>query len=70
MRKEDEFYDIKDNDRDEVQRIHIDKSTKSDKVITGDTVKANVTEQGIRQRYSVQTESILYYVGKTMRRFT
>ena len=35
MGKEDEFYYIKDNDCDEVQRIHIDKSTKSDKVITG-----------------------------------
>lgn len=45
MRKEGEYYYIKDNDG-MVQRIHVDKSTKSDKVITGDMVKAYVTAQG------------------------
>ena len=45
MRKEGEYYYIKDNDG-MVQRIHVDKSTKSDTVITGDMVKAYVTDQG------------------------
>jgi hypothetical protein len=45
MRKEGEYYYIKDNDG-VVQKIHVDKSTKSDKVITGDVVTAYVTDQG------------------------
>ena len=45
MRKEGEYYYIKDNDG-MVQRIHVDKSTKSDNVITSDMVKAYVTAQG------------------------
>ena len=45
MRKEGEYYYIRDNGG-VVQRIHVDKSTKLDKVITGDLVKAYVTDQG------------------------
>ena len=45
MRKEGEYYYIRDNEG-RVQRIHVDKSTKLDKVITGDLVKAYVTDQG------------------------
>ena len=45
MRKEGEYYYIRDNDG-VVQKIHVDKSTKLDKVITGDLVKAYVTDQG------------------------
>ena len=45
MRKEGEYYFIKDTDG-EVQRIHVDKSTKLDKVMPGDMIKAYVTEQG------------------------
>lgn len=45
MRKEGEYYYIRDNGG-VVQRIHVDKSTKLDKVRTGDLVKAYVTDQG------------------------
>ena len=45
MRTEGQFYFIKDNDG-EVHRIHVDKSTKMDKVMAGDMVKAYVTDQG------------------------
>ena len=45
MRKDGEYYFIKDTEG-EVQRIHVDKSTKSDTVKPGDMVKAYVTDQG------------------------
>lgn len=44
-RKEGEYYYIRDDDG-QVQKIHVDKSTKLDKVMTGDFVKAYVTDQG------------------------
>ncbi|MGE0470999.1 MAG: hypothetical protein AB7L09_20835 [Nitrospira sp.] len=45
MNIEGEYYAIKDNDG-KVHKIHVDKSTKLDKVIPGDMVKAYVTDQG------------------------
>lgn len=45
MRKEGEYYFIEDTDG-KVHKIHVDKSTKLDKVITGDLVKAYVTDKG------------------------
>lgn len=45
MRTEGEYYYIKDDDGKE-QKIHVDKSTKLDKVLPGDMVKAYVTDQG------------------------
>lgn len=45
MRTEGEYYYIKDNDGKE-QKVHVDKSTKLDKVLPGDIVKAYVTDQG------------------------
>lgn len=45
MNIEGEYYAIKDNDG-KVHKIHVDKSTKLDKVMTGDMVKAYVTDQG------------------------
>lgn len=45
MKIDGEFYWIKDNDGKEV-RIHVDKSTKMDKVVEGDHVKAYITEKG------------------------
>lgn len=45
MRKEGEYYYIKDNDGI-VQKLHVDKTTKSDNVLTGDSIKAYVTNQG------------------------
>jgi len=45
MRTEGEYYWIKDSDGKE-NKIHVDKSTKMDKVVVGDMVKAYVTEQG------------------------
>lgn len=45
MNVEGEYYAIKDNDG-KVHKIHVDKSTKLDKVVPGDTVKAYVTDQG------------------------
>ena len=40
-----EHYVIKDDDGKEV-RVHVDTSTKMDKVVKGDRVKAYVTEKG------------------------
>jgi len=45
MRTEGEYYYIKDDDGKE-QKIHVDKSTKMEKVMPGDMVKAYVTDQG------------------------
>ena len=45
MKAEGAYYWIKDNDGNET-KIHVDKSTKMDKVIVGDKVKAFVTDQG------------------------
>ncbi len=45
IRKEGAYYYIRD-DAGEVQKIHVDKSTKLDKVVAGDLVKAYVTDQG------------------------
>jgi hypothetical protein len=45
MKVEGEFYSIKDDDGN-VTKIHVDKSTKMDKVIVGDMVKAYITEKG------------------------
>ena len=40
-----EYYYIKDEDGKEV-RVHVDMSTKMDKVVRGDRVKAYITEKG------------------------
>ena len=45
MRTEGEYYYIKDNDGIE-QKIHVDKSTKLEKGMPGDVVKAYVNDQG------------------------
>lgn len=45
MKMEGEYARIKDNDGKET-RIHIDASTKLDKVVTGDKVKAYVNDNG------------------------
>jgi len=45
MRTEGEYYYIKDNDGI-AQKIHVDKSTKLEKVMPGDVVKAYVNDQG------------------------
>lgn len=45
MHIEGEYYSIKDDDGKQ-HRIHVDKSTKLDKVVPGDMVKAYVTDQG------------------------
>ncbi len=45
MNVEGEYDAIKDNDG-KVHKIHVDKSTKMDKVVVGDMVKAYVTEKG------------------------
>ncbi len=45
MKMEGEYYYIKDTDGIE-QRIHVDRSTKLDKVLPGDMVKAYVTDRG------------------------
>ena len=45
MKTEGEYYWIKDSDGKEV-KIHVDKSTKLDKVVPGDMVKAYITEKG------------------------
>lgn len=45
MRTEGEYYYIKDDDGKE-QKVHVDKSTKLEKVLPGDMVKAYVTDQG------------------------
>jgi hypothetical protein len=45
MKMDGEFYQIKNSDG-ELVRVHVDKSTKLDKVVEGDTVKAYVTDRG------------------------
>ena len=45
MRMDGEYYSIKDNDGKEI-KIHVDTSTKLDKVLVGDKVKAYVTDKG------------------------
>ncbi len=45
MKMEGEYIWIKDTEGKE-SRLHVDKSTKLDKVVVGDTVKAYITEQG------------------------
>jgi len=45
MRTDGEYYWIKDSDGKET-KIHVDKSTKMDKVVPGDMVKAYITDQG------------------------
>ena len=45
MKTDGEYYWIKDSDGKEV-KIHVDKSTKMDKVVPGDMVKAYITDQG------------------------
>ena len=45
MNVEGEYYSIKDSDGVQ-HKIHVDKSTKFEKVLPGDKVKAYVTEQG------------------------
>lgn len=45
MKMEGEYYWIKDSDGKE-NKIHVDKSTKMDKVVVGDMVKAYVTDEG------------------------
>ena len=45
MKTEGEYYWIKDDDGKEI-KIHVDMSTKMDKVIVGDKVKAFLTEKG------------------------
>ena len=45
MKMDGEYYSIKDTDGKET-RIHVDKSTKLDKVVVGDKVKAYITDKG------------------------
>ena len=45
MKMDGEYYWIKDTDGKET-RIHVDTSTKLDKVVVGDKVKAYVTDKG------------------------
>jgi hypothetical protein len=45
MKMDGEYYWIKDNDGKQT-RVHVDASTKLDKVVTGDKVKAYVTDNG------------------------
>ena len=45
MRMDGEYYWVKDTDGKDV-RLHVDASTKLDKVVKGDRVKAYVTENG------------------------
>ena len=45
MKMEGEYYSIKDNDGKET-RVHVDTSTKLDKVVMGDKVKAYITDKG------------------------
>ncbi len=45
MKVEGEYYYIKDNDGKQT-KVHVDKSTKMDKVVVGDMVKAYVTDKG------------------------
>jgi hypothetical protein len=45
MKMEGEYYSIKNTDG-ELVKVHVDKSTKLDKVVDGDMVKAYVTDKG------------------------
>jgi hypothetical protein len=45
MKMDGESYSIKDTDGKE-SKIHVDKSTKLDKVVVGDKVKAYITDRG------------------------
>ncbi len=45
MKIDGEYYVIKDNDGKQ-HRVHVDKSTKLDKAVEGDMVKAYVTDKG------------------------
>ena len=45
MRVDGEYYWVKDTDGKEV-KLHVDASTKLDKVVTGDKVKAYITDNG------------------------
>jgi hypothetical protein len=45
MKMDGEYYVIKNDDGEQV-RVHVDKSTKLDKVVVGDKVKAYVTDKG------------------------
>jgi hypothetical protein len=45
MKMEGEYYWIKDSDGKET-KIHVDTSTKLDKLVTGDKVKAYITDKG------------------------
>lgn len=45
MKVDGEYYMIKDSDGKQ-HRLHVDKSTKLDKVVEGDMVKAYTTDQG------------------------
>jgi hypothetical protein len=45
MKIDGEYYWVKDNDGKQT-RIHVDASTKLDKVVTGDKVKAYITDNG------------------------
>ena len=45
MKIEGEYFSIKDNDGKQV-KLHVDKSTKLDKVVEGDKVKAYTTDKG------------------------
>jgi hypothetical protein len=45
MKMEGDYYWIKDTDGKEV-KVHVDKSTKLDKVVVGDQVKAYITDKG------------------------
>jgi hypothetical protein len=45
MKMDGEYYVIKNDDGEQV-RVHVDKSTKLDKAMVGDKVKAYVTDQG------------------------
>jgi hypothetical protein len=45
MKMDGEYYVIENSDGEKM-RVHVDKSTKLDKVVVGDKVKAYVTDQG------------------------
>ena len=45
MKMDGEYYSIKDTDGKE-SKIHVDTSTKLDKVVVGDRVKAYITDRG------------------------
>lgn len=45
MKMDGEYYTIKEKDGTQT-RIHVDRSTKMDKVVVGDQIKAYVTDEG------------------------